>query len=81
MRIRGAIGLGIALVVLKLLLGNAFEAFESAATSFFGTVDTHITRSQSLPQQSYATPLFSIPQIRVERSIPHTFIDVTASQQ
>lgn len=80
MRIRGAIGLGIALVVLKLLLGNAFHAFESAATSFFGTVDTHITRTQSSPQQAYASPLFSIPQVYVPETIPHTFIDTTVQQ-
>lgn len=71
--------MGITLIVLRLLLSDAFHAFERAATSFFGTVDTHITRFEPSPQ-AYATPLFSIPQFSTSpEAIPSVYIDTTAA--
>ena len=45
MKILGAVGLGIAIIVLKLLMGNVFHAFENTLLSLFDFSQHMITNA------------------------------------
>jgi hypothetical protein len=62
MKILRAIGLAVAIIVLKLLMPNVFEGLEATLITFFGTLRETLTLgSESL--QSGATSAIPVPRI------------------
>lgn len=63
MRIRGAIGLGMTIIVLKFLVSGAFHAFEATVINGFDFANAILHKAELSAEAGYPLPLRA-PQLK-----------------